>query len=212
LRPVLIWVALAAALAVPVAAAALSPLLAWRDAVYIAAGLAGVVALALMLLQPLLAGGYLPGLGVRAGRRVHAWVGAGIVLAVVVHVAALWVTSPPDVVDALLLRSATPFSVWGVVAMGAVFATALLALLRGQLRLLVFRLCHLALAVVIVVGSVVHALLIDGTMEVVSKVVLCVLVGAALAKVLVDARLVAGVRRLAGRERRGAAPLAKTEA
>ncbi len=212
MRPVLIWVALAAALAVPVAAAALSPLLAWRDAVYIAAGLAGVVALALMLLQPLLAGGYLPGLGVRAGRRVHAWVGAGIVLAVVVHVAALWVTSPPDVVDALLLRSATPFSVWGVVAMGAVFATALLALLRGQLRLLVFRLCHLALAVVIVVGSVVHALLIDGTMEVVSKVVLCVLVGAALAKVLVDARLVAGVRRLAGRERRGAAPLAKTEA
>jgi predicted ferric reductase len=211
LRSVLTWAALAAALAVPVLAAAMSPLLAWRDAVYIAAGLAGVVAFALMLLQPLLAGGYLPGLGVRAGRRPHAWVGAGIVLAVVAHVAALWVTSPPDVVDALLFRSPTSFSAWGVVAMWAVFATALLAVLRGRLRLLVWRLCHLALAVVIVVGSVVHALLIDGTMEVVSKVVLCVLVGAALAKVLVDARLVAGVRRLAGRERRGAAPLAKTE-
>jgi predicted ferric reductase len=212
LRSVLTWAALAAALAVPVLAAAMSPLLAWRDAVYIAAGLAGVVAFALMLLQPLLAGGYLPGLGVRAGRRPHAWVGAGIVLAVVAHVAALWVTSPPDVVDALLFRSPTSFSAWGVVAMWAVFATALLAVLRGRLRLLVWRLCHLALAVVIVVGSVVHALLIDGTMEVVSKIVLCVLVGAALAKVLVDARLVAGVRRLAGRERRGAAPLAKTEA
>jgi predicted ferric reductase len=211
LRAVLTWAALAAALAVPVAAAAMSPLLAWRDAVYIAAGLAGVVAFALMLLQPLLAGGYLPGLGIRAGRRLHAWVGGGIVLAVVVHVAALWVTSPPDVLDALLFRSATAFSAWGVVAMWAVFATALLAVLRGRLRLLVWRLCHLALAVVIVVGSVVHALLIDGTMEVVSKVVLCVLVGVALATVLVDARLVAGVRRLAGRDRRGAAPLAKTE-
>jgi predicted ferric reductase len=211
LRSVLSWAALAAALAVPVGAAAMSPLLAWRDGVYIAAGLAGVVAFALMLLQPLLAGGYLPGLGMRAGRRLHAWVGAGIVLALVVHVAALWVTSPPDVVDALLFRSATSFSAWGVVAMWAVFATAMLAVLRGRLRLLVWRLCHLALAVVIVVGSVVHALLIDGTMEVVSKVVLCVLVGVALAKVLVDARLVAGVRRLAGRDRRGAAPLAKTE-
>jgi hypothetical protein len=158
-----------------------------------------VVALALMLLQPLLAAGWLPGLRMRAGRRLHAWVGGGVVLAVVVHVGALWLTSPPDVVDALLLRSPTPFAVWGVVAMWAVFATALLALLRGRMRLLAWRLGHLALAVVIVVGSAAHALLIEGTMEVASKAVLCALVLVAVGKVVVDARPLAGLRRLAGR-------------
>jgi MFS family permease len=151
-RSVLIWAAVLGALVVPVVAAAASPLLAWRDPVYIAAGFAGVIALGLLLLQPLLAGAYLPGLRIRLGRRLHAWVGAGLVLAVVVHVATLWMTSPPDVVDALLFRSPTPFSAWGVVAMWAVFATALLAALRGRLRvrLVVWRLCHIALAVTIV--------------------------------------------------------------
>ena len=40
-RAILIWVALAAAIGVPLAAAAMSPLLEWRSAVYIAAGFAG---------------------------------------------------------------------------------------------------------------------------------------------------------------------------
>jgi predicted ferric reductase len=183
--------------------AASSPLLAWRDPIYIAAGFAGVVALALLLIQPLLAGGYLPGLRMRLGRRLHAWVGAGLALAVVVHVAGLWLTSPPDVVDALLFRSPTPFSVWGVAAMWAVFATTLLAVLRGRLRfrLVVWRLCHIALAVVIVVGTVVHAMLIDGTMGVVSKSALSALVVAAAAKLVVDLRLLADIRRVTSRKR-----------
>jgi hypothetical protein len=146
------------ALTAPVVVAATSSLLRWRDPVYIAAGFAGVIALALLLIQPLLAGGYLPGLRLRLGRHLHALVGAGLVAAVVVHVAALWLTSPPDVVDALLFYSPTPFSVWGVVAMWAVFATPVLAVLRGRLRmrLMVWRQCHFVLASVIVVGSVVH--------------------------------------------------------
>ena len=45
----LIWAALAAAICMPIAAAAASPLLAWRDPVYILAGFAGIVALGLML-------------------------------------------------------------------------------------------------------------------------------------------------------------------
>ena len=142
MRSVLIWAAVAAALVVPIVAAATSPLLAWREPIYIAAGFAGVVALGLLLLQPLLAGGYLPGVRMRLGRRLHVWVGAGLVLAVVVHVAGLWLTSPPDVVDALLFRSPTPFSVWGVIAMWAVFATSLLGALRGRLRLVIWRLCR----------------------------------------------------------------------
>lgn len=200
-RPVLIWAALGIALAVPIGLAASSPLLAWRDPVYIAAGLAGVVALALLLIQPLLAGGYLPGVGARLGRRLHAWVGVALVITVKAHVAALWLTSPPDVVDALLFESATAFSAWGVIAMWAVFAAALLAALRGRLglRLLAWRLLHVLFAVVIVVGTVVHAWLIDGTMEVVSKAALSLLVLAAVAKLVADLRLIAGIRRMAGR-------------
>lgn len=204
MRSVLIWAALAAALVVPVVVAATSPLLAWREPIYIIAGLAGVVALPLLLDQPLLAGGYLPGLGARLGRRLHTWVGAGLVAAVAIHVAALSLTSPPDVVDALLFDSPTPFSAWGVVAMWAVFATALVAALRGWLglRMMVWRLCHIILAMVIVVGSVVHALLIDGTMGIVSKAALCALVVVAAAKVVVDLRLLADLRRIASRNSR----------
>lgn len=172
----------------PIAIAAASPLLAWREPVYIAAGFAGVIALAALLLQPLLARGYLPGLPVRRSRRIHVWVGLALVTAVAIHVVGLWVTSPPDVVDALLFRSPTPFSAWGVVAMWAVFATALLAALRRRLRLrpMVWRLCHVALATVVVLGSVVHAMLIEGTMGTLSKAALCALVLAAAAKLVSD--------------------------
>ncbi|WP_340161216.1 ferric reductase-like transmembrane domain-containing protein [uncultured Hoeflea sp.] len=167
------------AVAVPVAAAAMSPLLAWRDPVYIAAGFAGVVAMALLLFQPLLAAGWLPGLSGPRGRRVHRWIGSALVLAVIVHVVGLWVTSPPDVIDALLFASPTPFSAWGVIAMWALFASALLAGLRRRLRPRHWRRAHTLLAAVIVVGSVVHAMLIEGTMETFSKAALCALVVAA---------------------------------
>ncbi|MEM7428192.1 MAG: ferric reductase-like transmembrane domain-containing protein [Pseudomonadota bacterium] len=186
-----IWATLAIAVAVPLAAAAASPLLAWRSGVYIAAGFAGIIAMALLFVQPLLAGGYLPGLEGPRGRRIHRWVGGGLVLAVLLHVAGLWLTSPPDVIDALTFTSPTPFSDWGVIAMWAVFATALLAAFRHRLRLRprTWRLAHAGLAAVVVVGSVVHAVLIEGTMETVSKVVLCVLVVLALVKVAADLRL-----------------------
>lgn len=190
LRPILVWAAVAVAVAVPLAVAATSPLLAWRSPVYIAAAFAGVVALALVFLQPLLAGGYLPGLPLARGRRVHRWVGAALVAAVVLHVGGLWLTSPPDVVDALLFESPTPFSGWGVVAMWAVFAAALSAVLRRPLRLRprVWRFGHSLLVSVVVVGSVVHALLIDGTMGPLSKAALCGLALAATLAALVELR------------------------
>ncbi|MEM7642882.1 MAG: ferric reductase-like transmembrane domain-containing protein [Pseudomonadota bacterium] len=196
-RTVLIWTALAAALAVPLGAAAASPLLAWRDPVYVAAGFAGIVALALLLVQPLLAGGYLPGLRSRQGRRVHRVVGVTLVAAVIVHVAALWITSPPDVVDALLFVSPTPFSVWGVLAMWAVFAIAILAVLHHRRRIgpRVWRLAHTALAAIVVLGTVIHAVLIQGTMETASKVMLCALALAATAKVIADLRVWVLLRR-----------------
>ena len=188
-RGILIWAVLAVVLTVPLAVAATSPLLAWREPVYIAAGFAGVIAMSLLLLQPLLAGGYLPGLPPRRGRAIHRVVGIALVGAVVVHVAGLWITSPPDVIDALLFRSPTPFSAWGVIAMWAVLAAGLLAVLRRRLRPLLWRLCHISAAAMVVVGSVVHAMLIEGTMGLVSKAVLCALVAAAAVTVMVEMRV-----------------------
>ena len=190
-RALLIWTTLAVALAVPMLAASWSPLLQWRQPVYIAAGFAGILAMSLLLLQPLLAGGHLPGLANLRGRRVHRWTGGVLVAAVVLHVGGLWITSPPDVLDALLFRSPTPFSVWGVIAMGAVFLAALLAVLRRRLSLspLTWRRVHTSLAAAVVTGSVVHALLIEGTMETVSKVGLCVLAVVVTVKVVVDPKV-----------------------
>ena len=187
-RKVLIWGALMAAMLVPLLVSATSPLLAWRSAIYIAAGFAGVSAMALLLLQPILAGGYLPDLSLARSRRLHRWVGAGLVALVVIHVGALWITSPPDVVDALLFRSATPFSVWGVTAMWAIFAAAALATVRRRIsiRPRTWRMGHTVLVSIAVIGSVVHAMLIEGTMEIGSKIALCLFVLAATGKVVTD--------------------------
>ena len=199
-RVILIWAALAFTVAVPIALAATSPLLAWRDPVYIIAGFAGVVALVLLLFQPALIGGYLPGVSPYQGRILHRWIGGLLVLTVVLHVGGLWITSPPDVIDALTFASPTPFSVWGVIAMWSIFAAALLAGFRRRLPLSTrtWRIAHTSLAVVIVLGTVVHAVLIEGTMETVSKSVLCVLVVAATVKVMADLRVWQRDRRRAG--------------
>ncbi len=188
IRAALIWAALLCAVVVPLAASALSPLLAWRNAIYILAGFAGVLALALLLIQPVLIGGLLPELSAYRARRLHRLTGGLLVAAVVVHVGGLWITSPPDVVDALLFVSPTPFSNWGVIAMWALFAAALVAALRRRLRLSprAWRLSHTLLAVVVVVGSVVHGMLIEGTMEIMTKTALSVLILAATAKVIAD--------------------------
>lgn len=190
-RAPLIWATLAAVVGVPLAAAAASPLLAWRGPVYILAGFAGIVGLSLVLVQPLLIGGYLPGLPAIRGRRAHRWIGGALVAAVLIHVGGLWITSPPDMVDALLFASPTPFSPFGVIAMWAIFAVALLAALRRRLGLRprTWRIAHMVLAVVIVAGGIVHAMLIEGTMETVSKAVLCALVLAATMKVMADLRV-----------------------
>lgn len=171
-----IWIFVALVIGVPVLMAALSPQLAWRSPVYIIAGFAGILAMGLLLVQPVLASGLLPGIKAPLSRKLHRGIGALLVLLVVIHVAALWQTSPPDVLDALLLRSPTPFSLWGVIAMLGVFATALLAGLRRKLPLRIWRWGHRALAVLIVTTTITHALLIEGTMETSSKVILCVFV------------------------------------
>ena len=74
--------------------------------------------------------------------------------------------------------------------MWAVIAAAVLAVFRQRLRLRprAWRLGHTALAAVTVGCSAVHALLVEGTMETLSKAALCALV------VLATVTVVAGQR------------------
>ena len=197
-RNVCIWTAAILAVVVAVSAAARSPLLAYRSPVYIVAGFAGVFAMSLLLFQPMLAAGYLPGLSGRRGRRVHQWVGSALVFLIVTHVLALWITSPPDVIDALLFVSPTPFSVWGVIAMWSAFVAGCLATLRRRLslRARTWQWSHKSLVAVIVTGTVVHALLIEGTMEFFSKAILCVLVVAVTLLALFDFKFGSAVNKL----------------
>jgi predicted ferric reductase len=185
-RLALIWVVFAAVLGVPIALSLASPLLEWRGPVYILAGIAGMIGLGLLLVQPVLIAGYLPDLSAYRARRVHHWTGGALVIALLVHVGGLWITSPPDMIDALTYTSPAPFSPFGVTAMWAIFAVALLAAFRRRMGLRAWRIVHMSLAAVIVGGSVVHVLLVEGTMETISKAALCVLVVAAAIKVMTD--------------------------
>lgn len=173
LRAVLVLVGLAAIGAVSMVEAARSPLLQWREPVYIMAGFAGIIGLILLMIQPLLVAGPQTG---TLRRRVHSLTGAALVIAVVVHVAGLWITSPPDVVDAILLRSPTPFAIWGVMATWAVLLAALLAAARRRVRPRAWRLAHTGATTFAVLGTVVHAWLIEGAMGPVSKGLVCLLV------------------------------------
>lgn len=171
--------------------AAQSPLLQWREPVYIIAGFAGIISLIFLLVQPLLILNILvPRFSAIQSRRFHRFVGAGIFLAVVIHVGGLWITSPPDVMDALLFASPTPFSLWGVLAMWAVFATALITAFRKRLAVSprLWKFSHKAMAFVIIVGTVIHTLLIEGTMEFYSKILLCGLVVLAFVLTLFQSR------------------------
>jgi hypothetical protein len=190
-RFILVWAVFSAFVAVPIIAAAFSPQIEWRHPIYIAAGFAGIAALALLFAQPLLIGGYLPGLSALGRRHAHRWVGGILIASIVAHVGGLWITSAPDVIDALLFASPTPFSAWGVIAMWATFATGLLAALRrrSNLRPRTWRACHLILAVAAVGCTIVHVMLIEGTMETLSKVALCAVALAATFKVIADYRI-----------------------
>ncbi|MEL6289731.1 MAG: ferric reductase [Pseudomonadota bacterium] len=174
--------------------AAASPLLEWRTPVYIAAGFAGIIGLVVLLVQPLLVLGVLPRLGGYQGRRLHLWSGWLLIVLIVVHVGGLWIVSPPDVIDALVFASPTPFSVWGVIAMWAAFVAAGIVMLRYRLPLAprTWRLVHAALALTVVGGTVIHAVLIEGAMGTGTKMALSA--AACLAAVAAAAILVRRVR------------------
>ena len=187
----LVWSGLAAIIIVPILIAAYSPYLASRDVVYIVAGFAGIIGLGLFLLQPLLAAGYLPGPR-RIQRKWHRLVGTTIIVVAALHVGGLYLTSPPDTIDALLFAAPTSFSVFGVIAFWGIILTAVLVLLRRRLglRYPAWHVLHNAIVLVVVASTVIHALQIEGTMGTISKLVLCGAALVATAVTLTDFRVI----------------------
>lgn len=158
--------------------AVLSPLQQGREAVWVIGGLAGVAALVLLPFQPLLVAGVVRPL---RGRRAHRWLGITVLALVLAHVGGLWLYSPEDINDALLLRAPTPFSAWGVIGMSVLLIAGLLALSRRSLGAQSgWRALHFALAALGAVCAVIHAWLILGAMEPISKTLLCALILASL--------------------------------
>lgn len=196
-----VWALVAVVVGGALVLAALSPLQAFRTAPYMAASLAGVLSLGLLLLQPMLAAGYLPGISAARARRWHNRAGMVLVAAVLVHIAGLYIASPDDALDALLLRAPTAFSIWGVTAMWGVVVTAVLVALRRRIRPALWRVVHNGLALVVVIGTAVHAIEIEGTMSPVWKLLLC---GAAVAASVVAVVHVRVARPLLRRRARAA--------
>ena len=182
----------------PVIVAGFSPYLAYRGLPYIAGGFAGILALALLLPQPLLAAGYLPGVTPARAARWHRRIGTALVILVAVHVGGLYLTSPMDTVDVLLLRAPTPFSVHGFLAMWGVILTAGLVLMRRKVPPRVWRWVHNGLALAIVITTAIHAARIEGAMEPVTKTILIAAVITAAIAALGDLRLVRPMRRRRG--------------
>ena len=113
-------------------------------------------------------------------------------MAVVIHVGGLWITSPPDMIDALLFTSPTPFSPFGVIAMWAIFAVGAFggtAPAPGTAAAHLAHCPHAARDRHRRRRPWLHGILIEGAMETVSKAALCALVLAATIKVMADLRV-----------------------
>ena len=174
-RNLILWSVVLFAILGSFSIAVQSPLLAWRRPIYILAGFSGVLALGLLQMQPLLAVGILTTGSPMRNRRAHQWIGGLLVCFVALHIIGLWITSPPDVIDVFLFRSPTPFAVWGALAMWSLFLAFGLMVFRRSLAFkpAVVKQIHLCLVAVVVVTTILHAVLIEGTMGQVSKWALC---------------------------------------
>ncbi|RDJ19698.1 ferric reductase [Bosea caraganae] len=191
------WIVVAAVAAVPVIAAAASPLQGGRELLWITGGMAGVVALSLLFVQPLLMAAAPPLLTARGGVRWHRWGGIAIVTMVGLHIGALYAYSPEDITDALLLVAPTPFSLYGVISLWCLVLTAALAATRRVLKLgyKPWRILHSGLAVALVGAGAIHAIQIEGAMEEYSKLAICIAALTATTAGVLEVNVLAPMRR-----------------
>jgi predicted ferric reductase len=173
--------ALAALLVVPPAVAVASPLQAGREMAWVLGALAGVLALSLLTVQVLLPTPWLDRLLAGHEPRWHRTVGLTLAAIILAHVAGLYLASPDDIRDALVLAAPT-YSRLGVLSAWSVGFSIALALARRRLGLIYsdWQILHSALAVAIVTTAVGHTVMIRGTLDGPAELLAC---GAALVAV-----------------------------
>jgi predicted ferric reductase len=197
LKRIALWTILALVAITPIVLAALSPLQRGREFLWVVGGMAGVLGMSLLLIQPFLMPTAFPRLGMVRHLRWHRWGGIAILAMVILHVGALYAYSPEDISDALLLVAPTPFSLYGVISLWCLVLTAVLTMMRRVMRLhpRPWRILHSVLAVAIVSAAAVHAVLIEGAMEDYSKRVLCFAALVATSAGAIEINLLAPLRR-----------------
>jgi len=128
------WVLITLLLVAPAALSLLSPLQVGRDFWWIVGALAGIVALSLVVLQVLLTTPWLIGILDTSTMRLHRLLGLAVAGVVIAHVLGLYLYSPDDVSDALVLAAPT-HSRLGVLSAWCVLLSVALALARRRLGL-----------------------------------------------------------------------------
>lgn len=158
----------------PLVVALVSPLQTGREAIWVIGALAGVLALSLLVIQVLLPTPWLRGIIIGDDSRVHRLLGIAIAVIVIVHVGGLYVTSPDDIADALVLQAPT-YSRLGVLSAWCLALSLGLALARRKLALTYsdWQIVHAFLAVVVVTTAVAHTVMIRGTLDGPVEVLLC---------------------------------------
>lgn len=179
-------------------AAALSPLQAGRDLTWIAGGLTGVLALGLLVPQGLLATGWIT-TGPRQ-RRWHRRTAYLLILAVLAHVGGLYLYSPDDILDALLLHMPL-YSKLGVASLAALVLVAALAAARRAFRRHPsgWRIAHGTLAALVAATAIGHTVLawgaLDGWAERLTVLAVMLAIAGALLQPLLERRRAREARR-----------------
>ncbi len=158
----------------PTLLAALSPLQIGRAPLWVWGTLAGVLALSLLVIQVLLPTGWLNDWIGEHNFSWHRILGISITGLVIAHILGLYLYSPDDIEDALVLAAPT-YSRLGVLSAGCLLLSMGLALARSRLPLapVDWQILHSVLAVAVVGTAVAHALLLQGTLDGFAEGLLC---------------------------------------
>ncbi|MBE9138248.1 ferric reductase-like transmembrane domain-containing protein [Nodosilinea sp. LEGE 07088] len=158
----------------PTLLAASSPLQVGRAPLWVLGTLAGVLSLSLLVVQVLLPTKWLNMFVGQQNLGWHRILGISVTGLVIAHIVGLYLYSPDDIGDALILAAPT-YSRLGVLSFWCLLLSMILAFARHKLQLVYsdWQILHSVLAVAIVGTAVAHAMLLQGTLDGFAEGLLC---------------------------------------
>jgi predicted ferric reductase len=165
---------LAVIVSAPVVVSSLSPLQTGRTITWVLGTAAGVLGLSLLVVQMILPTRWLYVMLGGSNLRWHRRLGLAVAALVIAHVVGLYLYSPDDIGDALILQAPT-YSRLGVLSAWCMLLTVGLALARRRLPLLYddWQILHSVLAVAVTGTAVGHVLLLEGTLDGLAEWLVC---------------------------------------